>query len=361
MEENKKSKLQQIYIGGVSQKHLLYFTKNLSILLKSGSTLAESLAVLREQAKGQLQSTLDKIVKKTQAGLPFSDALREHKKTFNEIYINIVKIGEESGTLEKNIEYLADQIERNNKLRKKIIGAMIYPMIILIGTLLLGTGVTIFVLPKIGRVFKSFKVALPWTTRALIAISDFIQNHGTLAGAIFIGTIVLVIVIWRLKATNPFTHKLILITPVVGKISKDFNLSMFYRNLSILLKSGTTIDEGIKICSQTLNNHHYKKVLTSTFQKIKGGGALYTILKDKPKFFPITDTQIISVGEESGTLADSLAYAADIHDSDLQDITKNLSTIMEPVLFVILGLIVGLLAMSIITPIYSITDQFRVK
>ncbi|NQT50349.1 type II secretion system F family protein, partial [Candidatus Kuenenbacteria bacterium] len=356
---NKKKQKKKNIIGWVTQKEILFFTKNLSIMLRSGSTLSEALKILHDQSKAKLEVILSDVIQMTQKGVELSQALSKHKKTFSELYVNIVKIGEESGTLEKNLEYLADQLEKSYRLRKKILGAMLYPAIIIIGILLLGFGITFFILPKISNMFKNFRVELPWSTKILIFISDFFQNYGL--WAILGGIAIVIFLSWflRTKFVKPFTHKVILILPICKSISKNFNLSMFYRSLSILLKSGVTIDEGIKICTKTISNVHYKNFLLETYQKIKGGETLCKALKEKPKLFPPTDTQIISVGEKSGGLPESLSYGASIHEDQLDDISQNLSSILEPVLFIFLGIIVAILALSIISPIYSITQQFQ--
>lgn len=342
----------------VSQKTLILFTKNLSILLKSGSTLTDSLDVLTQQAKGGFKKILEKIDAETESGVSFYDALQQHPKLFDNIYVNIVKIGEESGTLEQNVAYLASQLGKNYALKKQIISAMLYPIIIFSGTIVLGAGMAIFVLPKISGMFKSFNTKLPLSTRGLIALSDFLQAHGILSAILAVGLLIILLTIPRLKLVKPFTHRVLLRIPIVSSISRNINLTMFYRSLSILLRSGVTIDKGIKICSTTLRNHTYSAFLTNAYTNIKSGESLYGVLKTTPHLFPATDCQIINVGEESGTLSDSLAYTAEIHEDDLNDITKNLTTIMEPVLFIIIGLMVGTLALSIIAPIYSITQQF---
>ncbi len=360
MNSKRKNKLRQpIVFGGISQKAILLFTKNLAIMLKSGSTLSEALAVLQKQATAKLKILLTGIIEKTNKGVEFSLALSKYPKTFSEIYINIIKIGEQSGTLEKNLEYLADQLDKSYKLHKKIVSAMLYPAIVITGILFLGIGIAVFILPKISRLFKSFRVELPWSTKALIAVSDFIQNHGLLTLIVAVMIIVLFIFLSRQKFVKPFTHKLFLMIPLIKQISRNSNLSMFYRSLSILLNSGVTIDEGMRICTKTINNVHYQKHLEIVNSKIKSGGSLFDALTDHPKLFPATDVQIITVGEESGSMANALAYSASIHDDELDDITQNLTTLLEPILFIFLGLMVALLALSIITPIYSITGQFN--
>ncbi|KKR08497.1 MAG: Type IV pilin [Parcubacteria group bacterium GW2011_GWC2_39_14] len=358
---NQKSKKarKQIYFGGVSKKAVLFFTKNLSIMLKTGSTLSEALRVINKQTKGKFHEVLIEIISKVEQGHKFSEALTDHPKVFTNIYISIVKIGEESGTLDKNLEYLSEQLEKNYKLKKQIIGAMIYPMIILGGTLILGIMISLFVLPKLTKMFKNFRVELPLTTRILIAFSDFFENHGVLAVSILLGGLIALFFFFRLKQIKPYTHRLILHIPLLSSFSKNYSLSMFYRSLSILLKSGSTIDEGIIICSQTVSNVHYKKIIEEIYGKIKTGENLFDLLDQHHKLFPPTDTQVINVGEESGTLADSLAYIASIREDELNDLSKNLSTMLEPILFIFLGLIVAVLALSIITPIYSITQSFN--
>lgn len=348
----------KLYFGGVSLKTILFFTKNIGIMIRSGSTLAEALQVLQVQAKGKFKDILMEVSNKIQRGMSFSDALSGAPKVFSEMYINIVRIGEESGTLDKNIEYLTSQLEKSYKLKRKIIGAMIYPAIIVSGIVILGAGIALFVLPKLSQMFKGFKVELPLSTRILIATSDFLQAHGILSILILGALIALFIFLSRLKALKPLIHRSFLFIPVVKQISRSYNLSLFYRNLSILLKSGGTIDEGLKTCAKTINNYRYKDQIILTLAKIKSGQTLNEALKEKNKLFPPTDLQIITVGEESGTLSDALAYAATIHEEELDDVTQNLSTLLEPILFIILGIAVATLALSIISPIYSITQKF---
>lgn len=348
-----------LYLGGISKKEMLFFTKHLSVMLKAGSTLTEALAVLKNQSKGKLQIVLNEIAGHAEKGFKFSEALEKHPKIFSKIYINMIRVGEESGALEKNLEYLAEQLEKDYDLRQKVIGAMIYPVIIIVGTLILGFSIAIFVLPKIGRIFKTFKVELPLATRILLHISDFFQNYGWWAVFGSIGSIIFLFLVLRLKFLRPFTHYLILKVPIAKSIAQHSNLAIFARTLGILLKGGITIDEAVKICSGITPNYYYKKFLAHVFGRIKAGDPLAAVLSERKKLFTETDIQIINVGEESGTLTESLNYCASLHEREVDNITRNLTTILEPVLLIVIGLLVGFLALSIITPIYSITGQFR--
>lgn len=347
-----------MYLGGVKRKELLFFTKNLLMLVKAGSTLNESLVILRNQSKGKMQIVLGDVCESVQKGYKFSDALLKYPNVFFDVYISMIKIGEESGTLEVNLEHLADQIDKSYQMRKKVIGAMIYPAIVVILAVVLMFGITLFVLPKVTRIFKNFRVELPWTTKALIVIGDVSQDYGVY---IAIGLIMLgIFAFWllRKKFMHPITHFAILNIPVVKSIASNSNMALFCRTMGMLLKGGVTIDEAMLICVDTAPNHYYKKCFAEAYTDIKGGESLGTVLAENKKLFSETDIQIIHVGEESGSLADSLSYCSSVHEAEVDATTKNLSTVLEPILLIFIGLMVGVLALSIITPIYSISNVF---
>mgnify|MGYP002760280165 CR=1 FL=1 len=347
-----------INLTGVSNKQILFFTKNLSIMLQAGSTLSEALEVMQQQGEGKLEQIVKDVKDKVNKGFEFSQALEEYPDTFSNTYISVLKVGEKTGSLGKNLKYLVEQLEKTQSLKKKILGAMFYPAVVLTGGLLVTLGIIIFILPKITGLFKSFDVELPWTTQLLINISSLFQNYGLLMGLGITAFVILLVWVLKQDFVKPFTHWLILKTPVVKTISKHFNLIMFFRTLSILLKSGITIDEGLKTCSQTVQNIKYRNFLEKAYNEVNAGDSLTHVMKQREDLFPVTNIQIISVGEDSGTLSDSLEYCSDIHEEELDDLTKNLSDILEPILLILMGLLVAFLAMSIITPIYSITGKF---
>jgi len=346
-------------IGTVPAKSLLFFTKNLFIMLKAGTTLSEAIFGLKEQSKNKLKAVLDDVYVQIDKGHQLNEALNKHPKVFSNIYRNIIKIGEETGELEENLKHLAKQLKKSYDLRKKIVGALIYPVIILVGGLGLAFGIAIFILPQISTLFKSFDVDLPLSTRMLMAVADFFQNYGV--WAILMTLIVIGFIYWFLKRKfiRPVTHWLILRLPVLKSFSLHLNLTNFFRTLSILLGSGLTIDESLKICTDITNNFYYKKSIKEAYEKVKAGGNLGDFFKTQKKLFPANDIQIINVGEESGSLGESLKYVSQIHEDEVDNLSKNLSTILEPILLILIGSMVGFLALSIIGPIYSITQQFK--
>jgi len=347
-----------INILGVSNKEILFFTKNLSVMLQAGSTLTESLKVIKEQVSGKLNRIVNMIHKQVSRGYQFSEALSEYPKVFSPTYISILKVGEKTGSLGKNLQYLVKQLEKTHSLKKKIFSALLYPSIVLLAGVSVSIGIIVYVLPKVTRLFKNFKVDLPWSTKLLIGISDLFQNYGVIMGVSLVMVIIFFFWLVRQDFSKPVTHWLILKIPVIKNISKHFNLNMFFRTLSVLLKSGVTIDEGLRICEKSVTNTYYKRFLRQAYDDIERGGNLTDSMKKREDLFPPTNIQIISVGEDFGTLADALKYCSEIHEEELDDITKNLSDILEPVLMIIIGLMVGFLAVSIITPIYSITGSF---
>lgn len=346
--------------GTVARKDVLLFTKNLVVLLHAGSTVLESVTVLRDQArKGRWYGVLDAIRDHIEQGFPLSDALRHEKKVFSPIYRSIVEIGERSGTLEENLQYLADQLAKQDAIRRQVLSAMMYPIMVFGGTLLLGSAVVLFVLPKVSRLFENFDVALPLSTRILLHIAAFTNTHGWWAVPGFFLGCVFVVWVFRRRAVRPFTHRLILLLPIVGAVSRHANLALFCRTLGVLLRTGTTIDDGLAACAATVPNVQYAAFLRTAHEQVKGGSALADILRQQPRLFAPTDVQILQVGENSGTLTDSLDYCATYHEEGVQTITKTLATILEPFILLVLGAMVATLALAIITPIYSITQQFR--
>ncbi|MBT4153435.1 MAG: type II secretion system F family protein [Candidatus Magasanikbacteria bacterium] len=347
------------YAGTVSKKQILFFTKNIAVMLEAGSTLPEALDVMSKHVKGKLQFVIMDLAQQVQHGHRFSYSLARHRNIFPNSYINMIEVGESTGRLGENLQRLAHELEKGYELKKKIIGASLYPGIVFIGGITLSFGIAIFILPKVAKLFRNFKVELPWTTRALMGVADFFQDHGSIAiGGTFFG---MIFIYWFLKRAfmRPITHWFILHLPVMKSVSLHLNLTLFCRTLSSLLESGVTIDEAIRVCQKSVSNIYFKRFLGSAYTNIKAGDSLTALLETKKKLFPATDVQIIHIGERSGTLSTSLKYCADIHEKEVDNITKNMATILEPILLVLIGIMVGFLALSIITPIYSITSNLK--
>lgn len=341
--------------GRVTVVEKVLLAKNLSVMIKAGLPLKEALDTLYDQARGKLRKVLGSVIKDVEGGKSLADAMEKFPKVFPEYFTNIVRASEESGTLEENLEYLAEHMESDWTLRRKIRSAMLYPVFVLSATGVIGLALAIFVLPKVTELFSSFDVKLPVTTRMLLWVADAFQNYGLY---IAIGLVIGVpLLIWFLRRNfvKPLTHRIILKTPIIKKISKNLNLARFDRTLGVLLRSGIPIDRALGITVNTLNNYVYRRDLEEAAEEVQKGKALSVVLDEHRGQFPKLVTRMIKVGEGSGKLEGTLLYLARYFEDEVDNLTKNLTTILEPVLLVIIGVIAGGLALSIITPIYQLT------
>lgn len=350
--------------GRVSATEKLLFIKHLLAMTKAGISLVEALEVISEQtASKKFKKIVLDLKEGIIAGQRLSFVLAKYQKIFNPLFINIIKVGEESGTLQENLEYLASDLENRLDLQRKIKSAALYPMIIIGATFGLGLILAYFVLPKITRLFKTLKFELPLTTKILLKVAAVMDQYGTIIlGGVILG-IILGKIILTSKPVRPIWHWLILKFPLIGKITRNYNLALISRTFSILLKSGLPVDYALNITADTISNYIYRKKLKSSISLVQKGEKISEILarvkqsKHKP-FFPLLATKMINVGETTGQLQDSLEYLAKYYEKEVDLATKNLSNIIEPILLLAVGLIVAFIAISIITPIYQVTSGF---
>ncbi len=357
----KKTKLLDLEISisriNLTQKAL--FARHLAVMLKAGLTITEALNITQDSTQGRFRKVVRGVLKSVQSGHSLSTSFSRYPKVFSGLFISATQAGETSGTLEGSLHNIAKQLEKEKELVSKIKGAMLYPVVVLIAAILLGLAMAFLILPKITPLFEGLKIDLPITTRALIWLSHLIQNHGLF---LFLGFIALAIFIFwlvRQKFIKPVTHWFFLKTPIIKNISRDANLARFCRTLGTLLQSGLNIDEALEVTKNTLSNYYYRKFLTQVSQRISKGTKLSEDLKQSDKLFPIMVTRMISVGEESGKLEETLQYLANFYELEVNNATKSLSTAIEPALLIIIGLVVGFLALSIITPIYNISGGIK--
>lgn len=359
MEQKKNILDLDISFGRVSLVQKALFAKHLSVALKAGLPIIESLEIARDSTTGKLKKTLSKVLEAVKSGSSVSKAFNRYPKVFSGLFIGVTSAGEASGTLVENLENISIQLEKEKDLLSKIKGAMLYPIVVLGAAFILGLTMAFLVLPKITPLFEGLKMNLPFTTRALIWFSNFIQNNGLIFFISIVFFVVFLIWLVRQKFSRPITHYLLLKSPVVKKISRNTNIARFCRTLGTLLKSGLTIDQSLEITKNTVGNYYYKKVLEQIVPRIGKGGKLSENLDQFSNLFPIIVTKMIKVGEESGSLEEALFYLADFYEVEVNNATKSLSTIIEPVLLIIIGLVVAFLALSIITPIYEITGNIK--
>ncbi len=342
----------QIYIGGVTNSQKISFTKNLAIMLRSGVGLAESLETLTLQAKGKLHEVLHEVHKEVVSGKTLADALGQHASTFSGYYVNMVRAGEESGNLADNLELLANRFSKDHEITQKVKGALLYPAIVLILALILGISVTLFVFPKLTVLFKSMKYELPIYTRAMIAVSTFLSQHGI--ATLIIAIVVITGLVWlaRSKFAAPFFHRLYLHIPGLSQIIHTMNMARFSVIFGSLLRAGIPIAKALETTGNIIGNEVYKREILRAVPRVKAGEPFSSVIEES-SLFPIFTTRMLVIGEQTGKLNDMLGYLSGFYEEELDDTLKNLSTVLEPALIVIIGLVVLAVAVSIITPIYN--------
>ena len=288
-----------------------------------------------------------------------SGLLGAFKKIFGELTVNIIAVGEISGNLGNNLDRLALTLKKRQALQRKVVSASVYPVFIIIATLVITVMLTVFVFPKIIPVFKSVNYQLPWTTRFLIFISDLARNHGFLivlgAGALVAGFLLLL----RVKEIHFWHSKMLLRIPFIGRMIQTYNTTNICRTMGLLLDSGVTVVRAFHITSNTTANAVYKKQLNKIADKITQGEIISANMNPDSGLFPLMVSQMIMVGESTGKLSETFSYLADIYEEEMDEFTKNLSTTIEPLLLIFMGAMVGFIAISIITPIYGITQHLN--
>lgn len=351
-------------IGRISLMDKVLLVRHLGTMLKSGINLNEAMEVIAAQSTSRkFKRIILEIIELIKAGQSLANALSRYPKIFDPLIINMIKVGEESGTLEANLDYLANELEDRLELRRNIKAASFYPAIVLASTFGLGLVLAYFVLPKISKLFKSMSFELPLPTRILLWAANIMDQYGLYIVLGAIGGVILFRLIISLKFVKPAWHWFLIKMPILGNIFINYNLVLINRTMGILLKSGLTIDQAIVIATETTSNLVYREKLQASLPQIQKGKRFSDILasvkqsKRKP-LFPLLMIKMIEVGERSGKLDESLTYVAEYFSKEVDHTTKNLSTVLEPLLLIFVGLMVGFIALSVISPIYQVTGKF---
>ena len=348
-----------ISFGRVSIEEKVAFAKHLAVMLKAGLTISEALDILKSQSTGKMKKIIAQIAQSVDSGTSLSVALKKFSHIFPPIFINSIYIGESSGTLDENLESLALHMKKDKELMDKIKGAMFYPMIVMGLAFTLGLVISFVVLPKITPLFEGLNIELPLMTRMLISFSKVIQSYGTGLLLGIIGGVAVLLWLVRQKFSQPVTHYLLLNTPIISGITHNKNLTVFCSTLATLLKSGMNVDQAMNIVSETVDNYYFKKSLKDVSSKAGQGSKISENLSHYKKLFPPLAISMLKIGEKSGKMEESLFYLAEYYETEVNNATKKLSTAIEPMLLIFIGLMVGGLAIAIITPIYKITGNVQ--
>ncbi|OHB21902.1 MAG: hypothetical protein A2939_01375 [Parcubacteria group bacterium RIFCSPLOWO2_01_FULL_48_18] len=340
----------------VSAKEKILFAQSLAIMIKSGMALLDSLRLNQSQTKSKsFRAILGDVMVEIDNGQFLSTAVEKYKSVFDEVFVNIIRVGEASGTLSENLEFLAKEMGRRESLKKKIKAAMIYPTVVIIATIGVVWLLTAVVLPKILPIFEEVELKLPATTKILIAVTEFVAEYNVLVLVMLAGIFIGFRVLLKVKAARFVYQKMLLYVPAISGFTIKVNMAFFTRTLAILLKSGVKIVEALTITASSLNNLVYQRELEQISDSIRSGESISAYLNKNERMFPSTLARLIEVGENTGHLDENLNYLAEFYDNEVEELTKNISSLVEPVILVVMGGIVGFIALSIITPLFQLS------
>jgi len=333
----------------------IFFSRNLAVMLASGISFSKALFILKDQVQNKkFKFAISQIAERVNKGESFSQALKDYNDIFPPFYYETIKVGEETGNIETILNNLADQMEREYNLLSDVKSAMMYPLIILLTLIGIGIFMVVFTIPKLKVAFENLNVQLPLTTKIILEGADLLFKKWYLVFIFLAILTVPIYFIFKSQKGKKIKDKIAISIPVWSKISKQTNVSVTLRMLSSLLNSGVPIVRSLEIVSGAIGNIYYKNVFDEAKEVIQKGGNLAQVFKEhEDLFYPIV-TQMVEVGQESGETPSILSKLADFYEIEVERQTKRLSSIIEPILILIVGGIVGFFAISMLQPMFSI-------
>ena len=329
-----------------SIKEQVLFAKRLAFLSKAGVSILESVTIIRNQTKNKRKRRiLDTVVADVAAGQSLSRSLEQYKQLFGEFTVNIIRIGETAGVLPENLMYLSEELTKKQALQRKVQGALIYPIFITIATFGVTGMLIIFIFPKIMPIFISLNVTLPWTTRMLLAASEFLSAYGfiTLLGLIF-AIAAFEICRRTVDSLHYAMDWLLLRLPIAGGIARSYNCANFCRTVALNIKSGVTLSESLFITAEITKNTLYKEAYLDFAAHVMKGEKISTTMANYKHIFPDMLPHMILIGETTGSLSNTLSYLSDLYEAEVEESTRNLSNSIEPILLMTMGIMVGTIA-----------------
>jgi len=344
----------------VKASELILFTRNLSGMLKAGLSLSRALSVLEKQTKNKkFKKIIVELINEVDEGGTLSSGLAKYPKVFSHLFVSMTSAGEESGNLSSALMEIGMNLTKANNLTKKVKGAMIYPGVIMSAMVLIGILMFAYVVPTLAKTFNEIGVELPATTKFIISLGNFFSEYLILSLLLAVGLGFGSYMLFKASFMAKYVDFVILKLPVIGNISKELNTARTARTISSLLLAGVSITRAIEITQNVVQNLYYKKTLVTVKEKIEQGSPFSLVFSEHTELYPVMMSEMIQVGEETGKLSDMLLEIATFYEEEIENKTKDLSTIIEPILMVVIGGGVGFFAVSMITPLYSVLDNIQ--
>lgn len=336
----------------------IMFARNLGSMLAAGLSLSRALSVLYKQTDNvKLQRILKSILEDVESGKSLSQATAKFPNVFSSLVVAMIAAGEESGSLPSSLKIISEQLDKVYAIRKKVSGAMVYPAIIFVAMIVIGSLMLIYVVPNLTKSFGEFGAELPYSTKLVIDSSDFLINHYLLAIFALLSVSSIIYYGFNSKRGQKVVDYLLLRMPLVSSIVKQVNSASTARTISSLVSSGVTIVKSIEITTEVVQNYYYKEALISAAAKIQKGESVSDFFKEEDKLYPILVGEMAEVGEETGNLPAMLMNVAVFYEGEVDATTKDMSTIIEPVLMLFIGLAVGFFAIAMVQPIYALSGS----
>lgn len=342
---------------GVSQKEILFFTRQFATLFASGVPIVQSFEALIGQVKNKnFKKILIQMKNDIEKGSSLADAMKRHPRVFSSLFVNMVRAGEEGGMLDKVLFRMAEYFEKMMKLRKKIISAMIYPSIVMFVAASVVAIIMVFVIPTFAKLFSEMGMTLPLPTRITIGLSNFMVSTGIFMILGLIASVIIIKFFRRTPHGKKVTDSIILKIPLFGNIMLKSSLSRFARTLGTLLGSGVPILNSMEISARASGNKVIEDVIIQMRDDITAGKSLTEVLKSRPSLFPPIFIQMVNVGESTGATDDMLNKVSDFYDEEVDAAVGNLMNMLEPALIVFLGVTIGFIVVSLYLPIFKMGE-----
>ncbi|MCK5084995.1 MAG: type II secretion system F family protein [Candidatus Pacebacteria bacterium] len=359
VQESKKEEKKNIEISKILKRvstiDKMLFTRHLGVMLKAGLSFSRATTVLAEQTENvYFKEILESVREDIQKGNQLASSLAKYPKVFDDLFVNMIRVGEIGGNLEEVLDILYLQLKKEHELTSRVKGAMTYPAVIIFAMVVIGVLMMIFVVPSLLAIFTETGAELPASTKMIVFVSDSFQNHGLLILAGFIAFVFLFLKIIKTKSGKRKFDFTLLHLPAIGKIVSKINMARFSRTLSSMIASGVSIVKALDIISKTLGNTYYKDSIKDACQEVQKGVSLSEVIRRYDKLFYPLMINMIEVGEETGTLQETLKQVSEFYEDEVEQVTANMSSIIEPVLMLVIGGAVGFFAISMIQPMYSI-------
>lgn len=345
------------FFNQVKTKDIVFFSRQLSVMLDASVPVVKALKILAKQTTNKyLQLIVQDLAGEVEGGAKLSQALNRYPKVFNNFFIYMVKAGETTGRLDKVLIYLADQMEKDYAIKSKIKGALVYPAFIFSVLIIMATLMMIFVVPKFSAMFLESGIELPWTTKLLIGTSNFLISYWWLVLFLII-VFVAILLVFKKNPIGKYYFDLFKIrVPVIGPIIWKTYIVRFGRSLSSLIVSGVPVTKSLEIVAEIVDNDVYKKIFLETAAEVEVGKTMSAVFIKYIKEMPLLVTHMTSVGEETGKLDKVLTKIADFYEAESENSVKTFLSLIEPIIMVIIGLAAAVLVVSVILPMYSLTD-----